>query len=107
MYLRCTQKAKANSEKKNELNQWLLLGLQRRQELNKNDGVYYVVDHVTDKAEATHFVPVKTADAQGRIIVKGLEDDTYTLTEVRTDSGYVMLKQGIDVVISQKNTNAS
>ena len=76
-------------------------------ELNKNDGVYYVVDHVTDKAEATRFVPVKTADAQGRIIVKGLEDDTYTMTEVRTDSGYVMLKQGIDVVISQKNTDAS
>ena len=73
-------------------------------ELNKNDGVYYVVDHVTDKAEATHFVPVKTADAQGRIIVKGLEDDTYTLTEVRTDSGYVMLKKGIDVLISQKDT---
>ena len=73
-------------------------------ELNKNDGVYYVVDHVTDKADATHFVPVKTADAQGRIIVKGLEDDTYTLTEVRTDSGYVMLKQGIDVAISRKDT---
>ena len=76
-------------------------------ELNKDEGIYYVVDHVTDKADATHFVPVKTADAQGRIIVKGLEDDTYTLTEVRTDSGYVMLKQGIDVVISQKNTDAS
>ena len=76
-------------------------------ELNKDEGIYYVVDHVTDKAEATHFVPVKTADAQGRIIVKGMEDDTYTLTEVRTDSGYVMLKQGIDVVISQKNTDAS
>ena len=76
-------------------------------ELNKDEGIYYVVDHVTDKAEATHFVPVKTADAQGRIIVKGLEDDTYTMTEVRTDSGYVMLKQGIDVVISQKNTDVS
>ena len=76
-------------------------------ELNENEGIYYVVDHVTDKADATHFVPVKTADAQGRIIVKGLEDDTYTLTEVRTDNGYVMLKQGIDVVISQKNPDAS
>ena len=76
-------------------------------ELNKDEGIYYVVDHVTDKADATHFVPIKTADAQGRIIVKGMEDDTYTLTEVRTDSGYVMLKQGIDVVISQKNTDAS
>ena len=73
-------------------------------ELNEAEGIYYVVDHVTDKADATHFVPVKTADAQGRIIVKGLEDDTYTLTEVRTDSGYVMLKQGIDVVISRKDT---
>ena len=73
-------------------------------ELNEAEGIYYVVDHVTDKADATHFVPVKTADAQGRIIVKGLEDDTYTMTEVRTDSGYVMLKQGIDVVISQTET---
>ena len=73
-------------------------------ELNKDEGVYYVVDHVTDKADTTHFVPVKTADAQGRIIVKGMEDDTYTLTEVRTDSGYVMLKQGIDVAISRKDT---
>lgn len=73
-------------------------------ELNKAEGIYYVVDHVTDKAEATHFVPVKTADAQGRIIVKGLEDDTYTMTEVRTDSGYVMLKQGIEVAISRKDT---
>ena len=76
-------------------------------ELNETEGIYYVVDHVTDKADATHFVPIKTADTQGRIIVKGLEDDTYTLTEVRTDNGYVMLKQGIDVAISQKNTDAS
>mgnify|MGYP000226855400 FL=1 len=76
-------------------------------ELNKDEGVYYVVDHVTDKAEATHFVPVKTADSKGKIVVKGLEDDAYTLIEVRTDSGYVLLKQGIDVVISQKNTDAS
>ena len=76
-------------------------------ELNEDEGVYYVVDHVTDKADATHFVPVKTADSKGKIILKGLEDDTYTMTEVRTDSGYVMLKQGIDVVISQKNTDAS
>jgi len=73
-------------------------------ELNETEGVYYVVDHVTDKAEATHFVPVKTADAQGRIIVKGLEDDTYTMTEVRTDNGYVLLKQDIEVVISQKES---
>ena len=73
-------------------------------ELNEDEGVYYVVGHVTDKADATHFVPVKTADSKGKIILKGLEDDTYTMTEVRTDSGYVMLKQGIDVVISKTET---
>ena len=73
-------------------------------ELNKDEGVYYVVDHVTGKEDATHFVPVKTADSKGKIILKGLEDDTYTMTEVRTDSGYVMLKQGIDVVISKTET---
>lgn len=73
-------------------------------ELNEDEGVYYVVDHVTDKADATHFVPVKTADSKGKIILKGLEDDTYTMTEVRTDSGYVMLKQSIDVVISKTET---
>lgn len=73
-------------------------------ELNKDEGVYYVVDHVADKADATHFVPVKATDSKGKIVVKGLEDDTYTMTEVRTDSGYVMLKQGIDVVISRTET---
>lgn len=73
-------------------------------ELNEDEGVYYVVGHVTDKADATHFVPVKTADSKGKIILKGLEDDTYTMTEVRTDSGYVMLKRGIDVVISKTET---
>lgn len=36
------------------------------------------------------------------ILIKGLEDDTYTMTEVRTDNGYVLLKQDIEVVISQK-----
>ena len=73
-------------------------------ELNEDEGIYYVVDHVTAEADATHFIPVETADSKGKIIVKGLEDDTYTMTEVRTDSGYVMLKQGIDVVISQTET---
>ena len=35
------------------------------------------------------------------VFVKGLEDDTYTITEVRTDSGYTLLKEDIEVVISQ------
>ena len=30
----------------------------------------------------------------------GLEDDTYTLTETDTDKGYVLLKDGIEIVIT-------
>ena len=70
--------------------------------LNQDEGVYYVTGHTENKADATHFVPVKTGDTKGRILIKGIEDDTYTMTEVRTDNGYVLLKQDIEVVISQK-----
>lgn len=73
-------------------------------QLNEDEGVYYVTGHTESKEDATHFVPVKTGDTKGRILIKGLEDDTYTMTEVRTDSGYVLLKQDIEVVISQKES---
>lgn len=73
-------------------------------QLNQEEGIYYVTDHVTEEADATHFVPVTSEETQGKIIIKGLEDDAYTLTEIRTDNGYVMLKQGIEVVISQSET---
>ena len=75
--------------------------------LNQGEGVYYVTGHTTNKEDATHFVPVKTGDSKGRILIKGLEDDTYSMTEVRTDSGYVLLKQDIEVVISQKESAES
>lgn len=71
-------------------------------ELNKSEGVYYVTDHVADKADATHFVPT----ASGRVIVKGLEDDSYRITEAHTDNGYTLLKKDIEVVISQAETDS-
>lgn len=74
-------------------------------ELNKDEGVYYVVDHVADKADATHFVPVSSGENHGKVMIKGLEDDTYIMTEVRTDNGYVLLKKGIEVVIAQKESD--
>ena len=74
---------------------------------NQDEGIYYVTGHTTDKADATHFVPVKTGDTKGRILIKGLEDDTYSMTEVRTDNGYVLLKQEIEVVISQQKGTES
>lgn len=75
--------------------------------LNQDEGVYYVTGHTANKEDATHFIPVKTGDTKSRILIKGLEDDTYSMTEVRTDSGYVLLKQDIEVVISQKESSES
>ena len=73
-------------------------------ELNEDEGIYYVTDHVAAEAGATHFIPVTSGGEDGKVIVKGLEDDTYTITEVRTDNGYTLLKDDIEVVISQAET---
>ena len=73
-------------------------------ELNEAEGIYYVVDHVEAEADATHFIPMSADPNKGKIVVKGLEDDTYTITEVRTDNRYTLLKDDIEVVISQAET---
>ena len=57
------------------------------------------------EADATHFIPVDSNGKPGKIIIKGLEDDVYTITEVRTDDGYTLLKEDIEVVISQVESN--
>ena len=74
--------------------------------LDEATGVYYVTDHVADKKDATRFVPI-AKDGKGKILVKGLEDDEYTVTEIKTADGYTLLKKGIAVVISRKDTSAS
>lgn len=65
-------------------------------ELNPAENIYYVKDQAATEAEATTFIPVNT----GKIIVKGLEDDEYILTEIETDDGYALLKDDITVVIT-------
>lgn len=64
------------------------------------EGVYYVTGHVTEEADATVFYPVTSDGAYGKIVVKGLEDDEYVLTEVETANGYVLLRDPIHVVIT-------
>ena len=59
------------------------------------DGVYYAKGFATKKADATTFIP----NSSGHIVVKGLEDDTYSLTETATDKGYVLLKDAVEIVI--------
>ena len=55
------------------------------------DGVYYAKGIASKKADATTFIP----NGSGHIIVKGLEDDSYSLTETATDKGYVLLKDAV------------
>ena len=74
--------------------------------LDEATGVYYVTDHVADKKDATRFVPT-VKDGKGKILIKGLEDDEYTVTEIKTADGYTLLKKGIAVVISRKDASAS
>lgn len=70
-------------------------------ELNEAEGVYYVTGHTASEAEATHFSPMKRgAVNEGKIILRGVEDDTYVMTEVVTDDGYTLLKENITVAIS-------
>lgn len=73
-------------------------------ELNETEGIYYVTGHTENEAEATHFIPVDSGDGSGKVIIKGMEDDTYTVTEVRTANGYTLLKEDIEIVISHKET---
>ena len=61
----------------------------------QKDGVYYAKGFAAKKADATTFVP----NSSGHIVVKGLEDDTYSLTEIATDKGYVLLKDAVKIVI--------
>ena len=62
---------------------------------DQKDSVYYAKGIATKKTDATTFVP----NAQGHIVIKGLEDDAYSLTEIATDKGYVLLKDAVKIVI--------
>ena len=61
----------------------------------QKDGIYYAKGFAAKKADATTFVP----NSSGHIVVKGLEDDAYSLTEIATDKGYVLLKDAVKIVI--------
>ena len=59
------------------------------------DGIYYAKGITSKKSDATTFIP----NSSGHIVVKGLEDDAYSLTEIATDKGYVLLKDAVKIVI--------
>ena len=59
------------------------------------NGIYYAKGITSKKSDATTFIP----NSSGHIVVKGLEDDTYSLTEIATDKGYVLLRDAVKIVI--------
>ena len=61
----------------------------------QKDGMYYAKGITSKKSDATTFIP----NSSGHIVVKGLEDDTYSLTEIATDKGYVLLRDAVKIVI--------
>lgn len=71
-------------------------------ELDESEGIYYVTGHIPGRNDATRFTP--TAD--GSILVKGLEDDTYIATEIQTANGYTLLRDDIQIVIEAAKSDA-
>ena len=61
----------------------------------QKDGMYYAKGITSKKSDATTFIP----NSSGHIVVKGLEDDAYSLTEIATDKGYVLLRDAVKIVI--------
>ena len=73
-------------------------------ELNKSEGIYYVTGYTEKEADATKFVPMSGEANHGKVVVKGLEDDSYIITEVATDAGYTLLKENITVDITSSDS---
>lgn len=61
------------------------------------DGIYYVTDATkgAEEKEGTVFSP----NGGGKLIINGLEANTYVLTEIHTSAGYALLKEPITVDI--------
>ena len=68
--------------------------------LNTTENVWYVTGKTSDAANATHFKPT----AAGKLTIKGVEDDSYTLNETKTDSAYTLLKAPVQVLITRTGT---
>ena len=64
------------------------------------DGIYYITGNTTKESDATKFSP----DDKGKLLIYGLEEDSYVLTEVQTASGYTLLKDSIEIVVKTAYT---
>lgn len=63
-------------------------------------GVYFITGSTMEEDKATRFTP----NDGGKLFIYGLEEDTYLLTEVKTASGYQLLKDPITIQLSTDYT---
>ena len=70
--------------------------------LNEAEGIWYVTGHTAKEEEATSMYPVTWVKngTKGQLVIKGLEDDAYILTEIETANGYLLLADNIDLEIT-------
>lgn len=61
-----------------------------------SNGLYYVLGKAEKEDDVTKFVP----GDDGKLIIRGLEADSYILTEIHTDRGYSLLKDDIKIDIT-------
>lgn len=59
------------------------------------------IEYLSDRCD-TMLIP----NLKGHIILRGIEDDTYTLTEVATDKGYVLLRDPVKIMVITKEDGA-
>lgn len=64
-------------------------------EISGKDRIYYVTGKTENKSEATQFVP----NANGKLLIYGIEGDKYELTETATDDKYSLLKEPVVIDI--------
>lgn len=69
----------------------------------KTDAGFYV----PADAQAAGASEILRTDSAGRIKINGLKSDVYSLTEVKTATGYVLLKNPVEIVITGNNENGS
>ena len=64
------------------------------------NGRYTVTGHTENAGDATALIP----NGEGKILLDGMEDDTYSITEIATDQGYFLLQQPVVVEIATQET---
>lgn len=74
-------------------------------EKSEKDGNWYVTGKTENKEDGTTFTP----DENGKIVVYGLEADTYGMTEIATANGYTLLEDSVMTTITptDREINAS